>query len=131
LPAGSFTEGFRTPATVQAASLRSAGIRNPQQRPKFRDNQRTSALAPKADLSRLYEYTPYFVSRFNLPAAFQAGCEEFFTCAVGQISGYFSRVPRSIEGRFAIVTNVGCGMRWTRWLHTTSEAKADGENAWS
>jgi len=24
-------EGFRTPATVQAASLRSAGIRNPQQ----------------------------------------------------------------------------------------------------
>ncbi len=30
-PAGSFIEGFRTPATVQAASLRSAGIRNPQQ----------------------------------------------------------------------------------------------------
>src|SRR5712675_2949850 len=29
-PAGSFIEGFRTPATVQAASLRSAGIRNPQ-----------------------------------------------------------------------------------------------------
>src|SRR5260221_943303 len=30
-PAGSFIEGFRTPATVQAASLRSAGIPNPQQ----------------------------------------------------------------------------------------------------
>jgi hypothetical protein len=30
-PAGSFIEGVRTPATVQAASLRSAGIRNPQQ----------------------------------------------------------------------------------------------------
>jgi hypothetical protein len=30
LPAVSFIEGFRTPATVQAASLRSAGIRNPQ-----------------------------------------------------------------------------------------------------
>jgi hypothetical protein len=30
-PAGSFIEGFRTPATVQAASLPSAGIRNPQQ----------------------------------------------------------------------------------------------------
>ena len=29
-PAGSFIEGFRTPATVQAASLQSAGIRNPQ-----------------------------------------------------------------------------------------------------
>ncbi len=33
-PAGSFIEGFRTPATVQAASLRSAGIRNPQQERK-------------------------------------------------------------------------------------------------
>src|SRR6266851_5642073 len=31
LPAVSFIEGFRTPATVQAASSRSAGIRNPQQ----------------------------------------------------------------------------------------------------
>ena len=30
LPAISFIEGFRTPATVQAASSRSAGIRNPQ-----------------------------------------------------------------------------------------------------
>ena len=29
-PAGSFLGGFRTPATVQAASLPSAGIRNPQ-----------------------------------------------------------------------------------------------------
>jgi hypothetical protein len=34
-PAGSFIEGFRTPATVQAASLRSAGIRNPQQKAKY------------------------------------------------------------------------------------------------
>jgi hypothetical protein len=30
-----FIEGFRTPATVQAASLRSAGIRNPQQKQTF------------------------------------------------------------------------------------------------
>jgi hypothetical protein len=30
-PHSIFIEGFRTPATVQAASLRSAGIRNPQQ----------------------------------------------------------------------------------------------------
>ena len=33
--AGSFIEGFRTPATVQAASLPSAGIRNPQQQRKW------------------------------------------------------------------------------------------------
>ena len=35
-PAGFFIEGFRTPATVQAASLRSAGIRNPQHERKCR-----------------------------------------------------------------------------------------------
>ena len=33
--AGSFIEGFRTPATVQTASLRSAGIRNPQHKRPF------------------------------------------------------------------------------------------------
>jgi hypothetical protein len=37
-------------------------------------------------------------------------------CADGQISGFSSRVPRSQEGRIAIVTNVGRGMRWTRAL---------------
>jgi hypothetical protein len=26
------------------------------------------------------------------------------------------RYPASHEGRFAIVTNVGCGMRWARWV---------------
>jgi len=31
-PAGSFLGGFRTPASVQAAPQRSAGIRNPQQK---------------------------------------------------------------------------------------------------
>jgi hypothetical protein len=44
-PAGSFIEGFRTPATVQAASLRSAGIRNPQQR-------RTFVVFLKADIRK-------------------------------------------------------------------------------
>jgi len=28
---------------------------------------------------------------------------------------HFPAVPRPQEGRFAIVTDVGCGMRWTRW----------------
>jgi hypothetical protein len=35
------------------------------------------------------------------------------------------------EGRFAIVTDVGSGMRWTRLLHTTSVAGADGKSVWS
>ena len=28
---------------------------------------------------------------------------------------HFPAIPRPQEGRFAIVTDVGCGMRWTRW----------------
>jgi hypothetical protein len=35
------------------------------------------------------------------------------------------------EGRFAIVTDVGCGMRWTRRRRKTGDAKADGEVVWS
>ena len=36
------------------------------------------------------------------------------SCAVGQITTILSRVPHPHEGRFAIVTDVGSGMRWTR-----------------
>jgi hypothetical protein len=40
--------------------------------------------------------------------------------------------PASItEGRFAVVTNVGCGMRWTRAALSTSARLADGEVVWS
>ena len=42
-----------------------------------------------------------------------------------------SRRPAPLkEGRFAIVTNVGCGMRWTLLVRQTSVSKADGEVAW-
>jgi hypothetical protein len=37
------------------------------------------------------------------------------TCAVGQITATSLGRPALLkEGRFAVVTNVGCGMRWTR-----------------
>jgi hypothetical protein len=35
------------------------------------------------------------------------------------------------EGRFAIVTNVGSGMRWTRRVTRRMTLQADGEVAWS
>jgi hypothetical protein len=35
------------------------------------------------------------------------------------------------EGRFAIVTNVGCGMQWTLWQRKASDANADGKVVWS
>ncbi len=39
--------------------------------------------------------------------------------------------PALQEGRFAIVTDVGSGMRWTLWLRKTSATGADGEVVWS
>jgi hypothetical protein len=46
-----------------------------------------------------------------------------------QITGLSRAIPFPIEGRFAIVTDVGFGMRWTRRLQGTNEADADGESA--
>ena len=40
-------------------------------------------------------------------------------------------VPLPQEGRFAVVTDVGSGMRWTRQCRKTSDTGADGEGVWS
>jgi hypothetical protein len=40
-------------------------------------------------------------------------------------------VPFPQEGRFAVVTDVGCGMRWTRRMLLTRAPDADGEVVWS
>ena len=40
-------------------------------------------------------------------------------------------VPLRQEGRFAIVTDVECGMRWTRMAPLTNGVNADGEVVWS
>jgi hypothetical protein len=42
-----------------------------------------------------------------------------------------SLVPPPSEGRIAIVTDVGSGMRWTPRDRKTSETGADGEIVWS
>jgi len=42
-------------------------------------------------------------------------------------ASHFSRIPIPQEGRLAIVTDVGSGMRWTRGLRLTGAANADGE----
>jgi hypothetical protein len=39
----------------------------------------------------------------------------------------FARPAADQEGRFAVVTNVGCGMRWTRAARVTKAPIADGE----
>jgi hypothetical protein len=49
----------------------------------------------------------------RIPAMRKLPVVHLSTCAVGQITTMLPRVPPSQEGRFAIVTNVGSGMRWT------------------
>ena len=46
-----------------------------------------------------------------------------FACDDGQITGISSRVSRPHEGRIAIVTDVGCGMRWTRQSRKTNDSR--------
>jgi hypothetical protein len=47
-------------------------------------------------------------------------------------SSLCSALSRALqEGRFAIVTDVGCGMRWTQERAKTNGAFADGEVVWS
>jgi hypothetical protein len=50
----------------------------------------------------------------------------------GQVeSGLLQFGPASSRGRFAIVTDVERGMRWTLWRRKTSGVLADGEVVWS
>ena len=44
---------------------------------------------------------------------------------------HIAPVPCPREGRFAIVTSVGRGMRWTLPARATSAADADGQVVWS
>jgi hypothetical protein len=74
-PAGSFIEGFRTPATVQAASPRSAGFRNPQQVQTSSAcpgmsvwcQQRTHALQQTATFSFVTSCLENYRARVNHP----------------------------------------------------------------
>ena len=50
----------------------------------------------------------------------------------GEVETGISRFgPAFSEGRFAIVTDVDGGMRWTRAARLTNRADADGEVVWS
>ena len=58
--------------------------------------------------------------RANHQKSVQPLGKKFFAFAVGQISARTPAIPCPQEGRFAIVTDVGCGMRWTRSVRLTS-----------
>ena len=49
--------------------------------------------------------------------------EKYFAFSEAKIRCMVRPVPHPSEGRIAIVTDVGCGMRWTLWLRATSAAQ--------
>jgi hypothetical protein len=49
----------------------------------------------------------------------------------GKSTPLLSAIPRSHEGRIAIVTDVGRGTRWTLQRHETNDVATDGEVVWS
>src|SRR5689334_17067031 len=77
---------------------------------------------PKSPARKLY-----FLKPAQPIGAIQALAHKY-SCLRKSENVYFSPhpVPDS-EGRFAIVTNVGCGMRWTWRPCETSAAGTDGE----
>jgi hypothetical protein len=51
-----------------------------------------------------------------------------FTDSVNQ--KYGPGIPLRHEGRIAVVTKRGAGMRWTCWSRQTSDSETDGEGVW-
>jgi hypothetical protein len=64
-----------------------------------------------------------FVRQFKLIWAVQSSRKKYFAFAVGQIICTSPRHPVPQEGRIAIVTDVGCGMRWTRKRRARKESQ--------
>jgi hypothetical protein len=68
--------------------------------------------------------------------AVQPRLQKYFCFRTPQITSRTLAIPCPQEGRFAVVTDVGCGMRWTRQRQArkrarTNDAFADGEVVWS
>jgi hypothetical protein len=61
----------------------------------------------------------------------QLRLQKYFGSLLTQITSTSSAVPAHTKGRFAIVTNVGQGMRWTRLALLTNSADVDGEVVWT
>ena len=69
--------------------------------------------------------------RHSVDSSVQPFPQKYFASSPGRNTFKPHAVPPSHEGRIAIVTDVGCGMRWTRRCHETNDTAADGEAVWS
>src|SRR5258708_28707331 len=72
-----------------------------------------------------------FSRGINLICPVQCCLRKYSASRFTQIKSISLAIPPHTEGRFAIVTNVGRGMRWTRAVSLTNGTNADGEVVWS
>jgi len=61
----------------------------------------------------------------------QPPLQKFFRSLLTQITHISLAIPAHTKGRFAIVTDVGHGMRWTRHVKRRMTLRADSEVVWS
>jgi len=71
-----------------------------------------------------------FVSVFNLIRVVSSPRAKI-SLSENQKLWFLPAVSFPQEGRFAVVTDVESGMRWTQWCRETSDTEADGEGVWS
>jgi hypothetical protein len=71
------------------------------------------------------------LNRINVIWVVQPDLQKYFPFRLTQITSTTPAVSFPEEGRIAIVTDVGSGMRWTRAARLTKRADADGEVVWS
>jgi hypothetical protein len=89
-----------------------------------------SIFISAASVARSSRAKTNFTNQFNLFRAFKPNIENISLFQKKNLR-YSALVPIPFEGRFAVVTNVGSGMRWTRRPRETSVADAYGEIVWS
>ncbi len=102
---------------MQVPGLRSS-VKDTAPRPGY---ERNMLSLPYGDLP---------VGRFA-DGGVQPPLQKYFCFRTPQITSRTLRIPSHTEGRFAIVTDVGGGMRWTRAALLTRALFADGEVVWS
>jgi hypothetical protein len=57
---------------------------------------------------------PDLLKQFKLFLSVQSRLQKYSGSLLTQITCYMPRIPSHTEGRFAVVTDVGRGMRWTQ-----------------
>jgi hypothetical protein len=74
---------------------------------------------------------PNFFNSFKLFLPVQSSAQKHFSSSPAQITSKSFAIPCPQEGRIMIVTDVGCGMRWTRQRRARASVQTNGASAFA